>query len=126
MRYYTDGANEPQFLSSGAEDYFLSAYYFNEGEFKTPNSGLTYYDKKGTLSAYKTHDRDPLFFDDGMQLVFRNSESTTGCGDTQHCPNQYCAPGAAPDVFADESPNAWETLQADGSKGTDAQYETLV
>jgi len=25
MRYYADGAAEPQFLSSGAEDYFLSA-----------------------------------------------------------------------------------------------------
>ena len=82
----------------GAEDYFLSAYYFNEGEFKTPNSGLTVYDGKGTLSAYKVHDRDPILFDDGLQLVFRNMESTTGCGDMAHCPNQYCKPGAGPDA----------------------------
>ena len=60
MRAMIDGAEEPLFLSSGAEDYFLSAYYFDEGEFKTPNSGLTYFDGKGTLSAYKVHDRDPV------------------------------------------------------------------
>ena len=91
MRAQIDGATEPIFLSSGAEDYFLSAYCalgppglqahlrrrprprtrdtparvpnvscveigrradFNEGEFKTPNSGLTYYDAPhGTLTA---------------------------------------------------------------------------
>ena len=42
MRALIDQSTTPLFLSSGAEDYFLSAYYFNEGEFKTPNSGLTY------------------------------------------------------------------------------------
>ena len=56
-------------------------YYFNEGEFKTPNSGLTYFDGHGTLSVYKNHDRDPLLFDNGFKLVFRNMEDTTGCGD---------------------------------------------
>jgi hypothetical protein len=81
MRALADGATTPLFLSSGAEDYFLSAYYFNEGEFKTPNSGLTYYDGAGTLSVYKNHDRDPLLFDNGFKLVFRNMEDTTGCGD---------------------------------------------
>lgn len=35
-------ATKPIFLSSGAEDYFLSASYFDEGEFITPESGLTY------------------------------------------------------------------------------------
>ena len=42
MRAVIDGADKPLFLSSGGEDYYLSAYYFNQGEFKTPNSGLTY------------------------------------------------------------------------------------
>ena len=70
MRALVDGATEPIFLSSGAEDYFLSAYYFNEGEFKTPNSGLTYYDGKGTLSAYKTHFKDPVLFNDGLKVCY--------------------------------------------------------
>lgn len=84
----------PLFLSSGAEDYFLSASYFDEGMFKTPNSGLTYFNESGSLGVYKTHDRDSVVWHDGMQLVFRNCEATAGCGDLQHCPNQYCPPGA--------------------------------
>ena len=123
MRFFPDQQTEPLFLSSGAEDYFLSAYYFNEGQFKTPNSGLTYYDKKGTLSAYKTHDRDPLFFNDGLKMVFRNTESTTGCGDTNHCPNQYCAPGAAPDPVPQLEADALKTSR---SPEVAADYNTLV
>ena len=69
MRFFPDGAAEPVFLSSGAEDYFLSASYFDEGMFKTPNSGLTYFDHKGTVGVYKTHDRDPVVWNDGMKLV---------------------------------------------------------
>jgi hypothetical protein len=44
------------------------------------------------VSAYKTHDRDPLFFSEGLKLVWRNGEDTVGCGDMQHCPAQYCPP----------------------------------
>eukprot|EP01049_Picozoa_sp_SAG25_P005170 SAG25_NODE_344_length_9418_cov_328.220815_10_plen_607_part_01 len=92
MRATIDGGAEPMFLSSGGEDYFLSAFYFNEGEFKTPESGLTFYDGHGSLSAFKTHDRDPLLFADGLELVWRNGENTTGCGAMASCPNQYCSP----------------------------------
>jgi len=81
------------FLSSGAEDYFLSAFYFDLGMFKTPCSGLSYYDGRGTLSGYKMHDRDPVFFNDGLVLTFRNNENTYGCGSMDLCPSQYCAPG---------------------------------
>ena len=70
--------------------------YFNEGEFKTPNSGLTYRgdagveSEAGKISSYKTHDRDPLLFRDGFVLSFRNGEVVGGCGDMHHCPNQFC------------------------------------
>jgi hypothetical protein len=30
LRFYVDGAEQPIFLSSGAEDFFLSAFYFDE------------------------------------------------------------------------------------------------
>jgi hypothetical protein len=127
MRYFPDQQTEPLFLSSGAEDYFLSAYYFDEGQFKTPNSGLTYYDGKGTLSAYKTHDRDPLFFNDGLKMVFRNSEDTTGCGDSNHCPNQYCPPGAAPDTSVPLLGHAATAADEDDhSPDVNADYNTLV
>jgi len=87
MRGVIDGATSPLFMSSGAEDYFLSAFYFSEGMFKTENSGLTWYEGQGTLSAYKMHDRDPVLFNDGFQLIFRNNENTVGCGELDLCPN---------------------------------------
>eukprot|EP00040_Diaphanoeca_grandis_P021192 m.112903 g.112903 ORF g.112903 m.112903 type:complete len:595 (+) comp28226_c0_seq2:35-1819(+) len=93
MRLVTDGATTPLFLSSGAEDYFLSASYFDEGMFKTPNSGLSFF-QPGNLGAYKTHDVDPVLFHNGMQLIFRRCEQTQGCGSMAYCPNQYCPPGS--------------------------------
>lgn len=93
MRFYNNGATTPLYLSSGAEDYFLSSSYFDEGMFKTPNSGLTYYDSHSNLSAYKHHHLDPVLFRNGMALVWRNCESTSGCGTPALCPNQFCYPG---------------------------------
>jgi hypothetical protein len=96
MRATFDGADPsapPVFLSSGAEDYFLSAYYFNEGVFKTPQAGLTY-KAAGAVSAYKVHDRDPILFADGLNLTFRNGEVTGGCGTMEKAPNQWCPPNA--------------------------------
>ena len=95
MRFFPDdpaATKTPVFLSSGAEDYFLSASYFDEGMFKGPNSGLTFFDHHGSLNVYKTHDRDPVLWHDGMALIFRCGEATSGCGELEHCPNQYCPP----------------------------------
>lgn len=60
MRFYPTAKESatnstPIFLSSGAEDYFLSASYFDEGEFISPNSGLTY-KAGGAIGSYKLHD----------------------------------------------------------------------
>ena len=44
----------------------------------------------GKISSYKTHDRDPILFNDGFVLSFRNGEIVEGCGDMGHCPNQFC------------------------------------
>ena len=113
MRLLADGASEPLFLSSGAEDYFLSASYFDEGIFKTPNSGLTFFDKSGSVGVYKTHDRDNVVWRDGMALVFRRCEDTSGCGDMMHCPNQFCSPAEK---------QAQQTAQT-ASVGVSAQLE---
>lgn len=128
MRLYENGATSPLFLSSGAEDYFLSASYFDEGMFKTPNSGLTYYDGRGTLSAYKTHNIDPVLFRHGASLVFRNCETTSGCGTPALCPDRFCYPGqvATPDSAARSKVD--DVLRARGRvpSNTDAVYTTLV
>lgn len=120
LRLLADGNKKPLFLSSGAEDYFLSSSYFDEGMFKTEESGLTYFDGHGSLSAYKTHIRDPVIWRDSMQLIWRCGEATTGCGDMMHCPNQFCPTGEAKEqkplhVTAPAAP-----------LGTPAHYSTLV
>lgn len=75
FRAYLDGAELPTYLSSGTEDYFNSANYFNAGEFRLPNAGLTYKNEEDfTMSAYRNHERDPVVFQDGLDLVWRNSD----------------------------------------------------
>ena len=87
MRAYIDGSNTTTWLSSGTEDFFLSAYYFNEGLFYSDNSGLTYIEKPGTMSAYKFFETDPLLFTKSFTLRWRCGE-TVGSGKND-CPNLY-------------------------------------
>jgi len=61
-------------LSTGTEDYFDSAWYFNAGEFHLPVSGFTHLvQKPGNVrwSSYRFHEMDPLVFDDGYRFVWR-------------------------------------------------------
>eukprot|EP01102_Stenamoeba_stenopodia_P004782 TRINITY_DN15143_c0_g1_i1.p1 TRINITY_DN15143_c0_g1~~TRINITY_DN15143_c0_g1_i1.p1 ORF type:complete len:367 (-),score=99.63 TRINITY_DN15143_c0_g1_i1:74-1096(-) len=89
FRAYIDGASQPQFLSSGTEDFFLSAFYFNGGLFTTSQSGLTHFDVPSggeqKISMYKFFQRDPVLFTDSFQLVWRNWED--GACPTQWPPN---------------------------------------
>lgn len=79
MRAYTDGGKRLVMLSSGLEDYFLGTYYFDTGKFYADISGLTHFDKKTlSFSAYRFHDEDPLFFNDGLRLTCRNGETEHG------------------------------------------------
>ncbi|CAE7886984.1 unnamed protein product [Symbiodinium necroappetens] len=134
MRFFPDGAgeDEPIFLSSGAEDYFLGASYFDEGMFKTSQAGLTYFNRSSyTLAAYKTHIEDPVLWRDGMRLRFRNCEDTEGCGDVNHCPNKFCSAAAS-----ESSARSTEELPRAGAqhlkreRGSDAgdlaEYSALV
>jgi hypothetical protein len=66
-------------LSTGTEDYFVSAYYFNAGVFHGPVSGLSHIgfgSNNVTLSAYRLHHRDFLSFADGAKLTWRNGDAT--------------------------------------------------
>lgn len=79
MRAYVDGVDEPIFLSSGLEDYFLGTYYFNRGKYANDIAGLTHLDKElGSFSAYRFHDEDPIFFGDGLRLTCRCGEELGG------------------------------------------------
>ena len=83
MRAYIDG--NITFLSSGTEDFFLSAFYFNEGVYHSDNSGLTYIQGPGTISAYKFFETDPILFRKSFRLKWRCGEIVGTAPDD--CPN---------------------------------------
>lgn len=65
-------------VSTGTEDYFDSAFYFNAGQFHFDVSGYTHYAEisNTTLewSAYRMHDLDPIFFTNGFRFQWRNGD----------------------------------------------------
>jgi Protein of unknown function (DUF2961) len=93
--HIVNGDGTTQFLSSGTEDYFLSASYFDEGPFASSQAGLTWNGPGGSKSMYKTHTRDLIPFHGGMTYVWRNNE------DGASCPNHWGAAGA--DVVQSDS-----------------------
>jgi Protein of unknown function (DUF2961) len=83
LRAYPNGRDEPVWMSSGTEDYFLGTYYFNAGIYHNPVAGLTHGDpdRPGSsyrFSAYRFHEDDPVPFQDGLRLVWRNGEELNG------------------------------------------------
>ena len=61
-------------VSTGMEDYYDSAFYFNAGVFRQENAGLThlsFVNDSVLLSAYRLHDHDPIFFQDGFRFQWR-------------------------------------------------------
>lgn len=77
MRAYIGNAKEPQYLSSGLEDYFLGTYYFNRGLYHLPQGGLTHKsDQDSSFSGYRFHDSDPIFFSSGIRLTCRCGEKS--------------------------------------------------
>jgi hypothetical protein len=72
--YFNDG-KDTLFLSSGLEDYFLGTYYFNRGRYYSNIAGLTHLDTEtNEFSAYRFHDDDPIFFQNGLRLTNRVGE----------------------------------------------------
>jgi len=79
MRAYLGGKEKPLMLSSGLEDYFLGTYYFNSGKYYSDISGLTHFDTNACcFSAYRFHDDDPIFFQNGLRLTCRCGEAVHG------------------------------------------------
>jgi len=70
-------------LSTGTEDYYDSAWYFNAGQFQMPVSGFTHLkeDTRGvTWSAYRFHEMDPIRFTDGFRFQWRNGDQWDAAG----------------------------------------------
>jgi len=81
VRAVIDGRNVA--LSSGTEDFYLSAFYFDAGEYQTPLAGLTFRSsvlptETTQASAYRVFDGyDPLVFEHNLTLTWRNGEPST-------------------------------------------------
>jgi hypothetical protein len=78
IRASIDGGSKQVLVSSGTEDYFQSAFYFDAGIFAFPKVGLTHLNGKthpNSFSAYKIHIDDPLVFQNGIQLTWRNGDT---------------------------------------------------
>jgi hypothetical protein len=79
IRAYFGNDREPQFLSSGLEDYFLGTYYFNRGLYHLPQAGLTHKNEDDhSFSAYRFHDIDPIVYSSGLRLACRCGEERNG------------------------------------------------
>ena len=65
-------------VSTGTEDYFDSAFYFNAGTFHFDVSGYTHFEQVSNSSmewsAYRMHDLDPIFFVNGFRFMWRNGD----------------------------------------------------
>lgn len=89
VRANIDDSATTTFLSSGTEDFFLSAYYFNKGPHHLDNAGLTFKSGKGAMSAYKFFEKDPVLFSKSLVLSWRCGETING---ENGCPNDYPPP----------------------------------
>ena len=86
VRVKVDGEAGYQFLSSGTEDFFLSAYYFDAGLYHDDDAGCTFHDGKGAISAYKIFEEDPILFTKSFEVVWRCGEEQS---DDNSCPKAY-------------------------------------
>ena len=90
IRAYFNGSPDPALLSSGYEDYFTGTYYFQKGRYANSLAGVTHLDPADrSVSAYRFHDEDPIFFQKGLRLTCRN-------GDTEHATKEGAAWGGPP------------------------------
>jgi len=74
-----------QLISTGMEDYFQSAFYFDAGVFASENVGAVHLvnneeDEIGEFSGYRIHELDPIIFNDGFRFQWRNGDSRTETG----------------------------------------------
>ena len=73
LQMYLDGAASPSYESSGTEDYFNNAWYFQTGVIFGEHSGCTRHDPVGSVvGAYRFHRDDPVPFENALHLRWQN------------------------------------------------------
>jgi len=77
LRAYNTTSDKAEFLSSGLEDFFLSTYYFDSGQFMGYKCGQTCLRRENgavQLSAYRQFPDNPLCFNHPVRITVRNGE----------------------------------------------------
>ncbi len=74
FRAVIDDSHKIQYLSSGTEDMFMSAYYYDQGIYHTNQAGLTFFEFPHAMSAYKFFEDDPVLFTKSFKLIWRCGE----------------------------------------------------
>ncbi len=79
---YVDGEKRPSIRGTGTEDYFSGAWYFNNGEFAGPYSGLIYKnDTLGQISAYRLNIVDPVPFRKNIKVTIEHGHGNQDVAD---------------------------------------------
>lgn len=70
---YVDNEKRPSIQGTGTEDYFSGGWYFRDGPFAGPFTGLVYKnDTTGQISAYRFHSQDPVPFNRNIRVTFEH------------------------------------------------------
>ena len=104
---------EHALVGTGAEDYFLSGFYFAGAPFCTPTHGCTHRSFfSGRMAAYRFHEDDPVPFTTSLSFVFDHGLKNQMAGEYSSTAYWYqVEPHAAfpplPDVEARQYSSAW-------------------
>ena len=98
LRAYDTRTGEMEYLSSGLEDFFLSTYYFDSGQFLGHECGQTWLRREQgavQLSAYRQFPDNPLCFNHPVKITVRNGEQNAIDSDSEMADNIYLEQGDA-------------------------------
>jgi len=112
-------------VSTGTEDYFDSAFYFNAGPFHQENAGLTHLvvkDGHVELSAYRLHDADPIFFQNGFRFEWRVGDVSDARG--LKCTSVKGSPAGSPQPTA-VTAYTWVYIWVNGDENKPQQQQRV-
>ena len=79
---YVDGETKPSMYGTGTEDYFISGWYFNRGEFAAPYHGLILKDDTlGRIAAYRFQVQDAVPFKKSIRFTIEHGHANTEAAD---------------------------------------------
>ncbi len=79
--YVDEDWEQPRYMGTGLEDYFLGGWYFREGEFTGPYHGVAARDPfNSSIALYRVHERDAVRFGRRLRFTFDNHDGSDGGG----------------------------------------------